>query len=156
MAKTIKLTAGEAVVRYLDNQYVLFEKDGVMTETKFVEGFYTIFGHGCVLGVGEALSQANHSLKVYQGRNEQGMAQAATAYAKMHNRRKILPCISSIGPGSANMVTAAATATVNNIPLLLFMGDAFASRQPDPVLQQVEQLYNPTVTTADAFKAVSR
>ena len=156
MAKTIKMTAGEAVVRYLDNQYVLFEKDGVMTETKFVEGFFTIFGHGCVLGVGEALSQAEHSLKVYQGRNEQGMAQAAIAYAKMHNRRKILPCISSIGPGSANMVTAAATATVNSIPLLLFMGDAFASRQPDPVLQQVEQLYNPTITTADAFKAVSR
>ena len=156
MAKTIRLTAGEAVVRYLDNQYVLFEKDGKMEESKFVEGFYTIFGHGCVLGVGEALSQAEHSIKVYQGRNEQGMAQAATAYAKMHNRRKILPCISSIGPGSANMVTAAATATVNNVPLLLFMGDAFASRQPDPVLQQVEQLYNPTVTTADAFKAVSR
>ena len=87
MTKTIKLTAGEAIVRYLDNQYVLFEKDGVMTETKFVEGFYTIFGHGCVLGVGEALSQAQHSLTVYQGRNEQGIAQAATAYAKMHNRR---------------------------------------------------------------------
>lgn len=156
MNKTIRLTVGEAVVRYLDNQYVLFEKDGAMEESKFVEGFYTIFGHGCVLGVGEALSQAKHSLKVYQGRNEQGMAQAATAYAKMHNRRKILPCISSIGPGSANMVTAAATATVNNVPLLLFMGDAFASRQPDPVLQQVEQLYNPTVTTADAFKAVAR
>ncbi len=156
MQKTIKLTVGEAVVRYLDNQYVSFEKDGKIEETKFVEGFYAIFGHGCVLGIGEALSQAKHSIKVYQGRNEQGMAQAATAYAKMHNRRKILPCMSSIGPGSANMVTAAATATVNNIPLLLFMGDTFASRQPDPVLQQVEQLHNPTVTTANAFEAVSR
>ncbi len=156
MAETIRLTAGEAVVRYLDNQYVLFEKDGKQEETKFVDGFYTIFGHGCVLGIGEALSQAKHSLKVYQGRNEQGMAQAATAFSKMHNRRKILPCVSSIGPGSANMVTAAATATVNNVPLLLFMGDTFATRQPDPVLQQVEQFHNPNITTADAFAAVTR
>lgn len=156
MHKTIRITAGEAVVRYLDNQYVTIEKDGKMVESKFVEGFYAVFGHGCVLGVGEALSQAKHSLKVYQGKNEQGMAQAATAYSKMHNRLKILPCMSSIGPGAANMVTAAATATVNNIPLLLFMGESFASRQPDPVLQQVEQLYSATVTTNDAFKAVTR
>ena len=156
LQKTIRLTAGEAVVRYLDNQYVTIEKDGRMIESKFVEGFYAVFGHGCVLGVGEALSQAEHSLKVYQGKNEQGMAQAAIAYSKMHNRLKILPCMSSIGPGAANMVTAAATATVNNIPLLLFMGDSFASRQPDPVLQQVEQLYSAAVTTNDAFKAVAR
>lgn len=154
--KTIRLTVGEAVVRFLDNQYVAIEKDGKLFESKFVEGFYTIFGHGCVLGIGEALSQAAHTLKVYQGKNEQGMAQAAVSFAKTHNRLKILPCVSSIGPGSANMVTAAATATVNNIPLLLFMGDSFASRQPDPVLQQVEQSYNPTVTTSDAFRAVTR
>ena len=136
----------------MDNQYISL--DG--KEEKFVEGFFTIFGHGCVLGVGEALSMAHHSLKVYQGKNEQGMAQAAIAYAKQHNRRKILPCISSIGPGAANMVTAAGTATANNIPLLLFTGDTFASRQPDPVLQQIEQLYSPLVTTNDAFKAVAR
>lgn len=154
--KTIRLTVGEAVVRFLDNQYVAVEKDGKLIESKFVEGFYTIFGHGCVLGIGEALSQAEHTLKVYQGKNEQGMAQAAVSFAKTHNRLKILPCVSSIGPGSANMVTAAATATVNNIPLLLFMGDSFASRQPDPVLQQVEQLNNPTITTSDAFRAVTR
>lgn len=154
--KTIRLTVGEAVVKFLDNQYVAAEIDGKLVESKFVEGFYTIFGHGCVLGIGEALSNAEHSLRVYQGKNEQGMAQAAISYAKTHNRLKILPCVSSIGPGSANMVTAAATATVNNIPLLLFMGDSFASRQPDPVLQQVEQIYNPTVTTADAFRAVTR
>ena len=87
MAKTIKLSLGEAIVRYLDNQYVSL--DG--REEKFVEGFFTIFGHGCVLGVGEALSMAKHSLKVYQGKNEQGMAHVAIAYAKQHNRRKILP-----------------------------------------------------------------
>ena len=154
--ETVRLTAGEAVVRYLDNQYVTIEKDGEMIESKFVEYFYAVFGHGCVLGVGEALSQAQHSIKVMQGRNEQGMAQAAAAYAKMNNRMKIIPCMSSIGPGAANMVTAAATATVNNIPLLLFMGDTFASRQPDPVLQQIEQLGDGTVTTNDAFKAVTR
>ncbi len=154
--KTVRLTAGEAIVKYLDNQYVTIEKDGKMLESKFVEYFYAVFGHGCVLGVGEALSQATHSIKVMQGRNEQGMAHAATSYAKMNNRMKIIPCMSSIGPGAANMVTAAATATVNNIPLLLFTGDTFATRQPDPVLQQIEQLYDGTVTTNDAFKAVTR
>ena len=154
--ETIRLTLGEAIVRYLDNQYVTAEIDGKTVETKFVEYFYAVFGHGCVLGVGEALSQAEHSIKVMQGRNEQGMAQAATAYAKMNNRMKIIPCMSSIGPGAANMVTAAATATVNNIPLLLFTGDVFATRQPDPVLQQIEQLHDATVTTNDAFKAVTR
>ncbi len=147
-----RMSVGEAIVRFLDNQYVSF--DGQVT--KFVEGVFTIFGHGCVLGVGEALSMGKHSLKVYQGKNEQGMAQVAIAYAKQNNRRKIMPCISSIGPGAANMVTAAGTATANNIPLLLFMGDTFATRQPDPVLQQIEQLYSATVTTNDAFRAVSR
>lgn len=156
MQKYLRMTVGEAVVKFLDNQYVAIDIDGKLEEYKYVESFYTIFGHGCVLGIGEALSQSEHSLKVYQGRNEQGMAQAAISYAKMNNRTKIIPCVSSIGPGSANMVTAAATATVNNLPLLLFMGDSFASRQPDPVLQQVEQLHNPTITTTDAFKAVTR
>ncbi|MBQ7957020.1 MAG: 3D-(3,5/4)-trihydroxycyclohexane-1,2-dione acylhydrolase (decyclizing) [Clostridia bacterium] len=153
---TIRLTCGEAIVRYLDNQYVTIEQDGKMIESKFVESFYAVFGHGCVIGVGEALSQAEHSIKVMQGRNEQGMALAAMSYAKQHNRLKILPCMSSIGPGAANMVTAAANATVNNIPLLLFMGDTFATRQPDPVLQQMEQPQDLTVTTNDAFKPVSR
>ncbi len=153
---TIRLTCGEAIVRYLDNQYVTIKQDGKMIESKFVESFYAVFGHGCVLGVGEALSQAEHSLKVMQGRNEQGMALAAMSYAKQHNRLKIIPCMSSIGPGAANMVTAAANATVNNVPLLLFMGDTFATRQPDPVLQQMEQPQDLTVTTNDAFKPVSR
>ena len=152
MSKTERISVGEAIVRFLDNQYV--ELDGV--QTKFVEGFFTIFGHGCVLGVGEALSMTKHGIKVYQGKNEQGMAQVATAFAKQSNRRRIIPCISSIGPGAANMVTAAGTATANNIPLLLFMGDTFATRQPDPVLQQIEHEYDPTVTTNDAFRAVTR
>lgn len=154
--KTIRLTVGEAIVKYLDNQYAAIEKDGKLVKSKFVELFYAVFGHGCVLGVGEALSQARHSIKVMQGKNEQGMAHAAISYSKMHDRMKIIPCMSSIGPGAANMVTAAATATVNNLPLLLFMGDSFATRQPDPVLQQIEQPYNPTVTTNDSFKAVTR
>ena len=148
----MKISVGEAIVRYLDNQYVSF--DGA--EYKFVEGVFAVFGHGCVLGVGEALANGKHSLKVYQGKNEQGMAHAATAYAKQSNRRKIMPCISSIGPGAANMVTAAATATVNNIPLLLFPGDTFATRRPDPVLQQFEQPHDLTITTNDAFKPVTR
>ena len=148
----MKISVGEAIVRYLDNQYVSF--DGA--EYKFVEGVFAVFGHGCVLGVGEALANGKHSLKVYQGKNEQGMAHAATAYAKQNNRRKIMPCISSIGPGAANMVTAAATATVNNIPLLLFPGDTFATRRPDPVLQQFEQPHDLTITTNDAFKPVTR
>ncbi len=154
--KRIKMTVGEAIVKFLDNQYTAVEIDGKLKETKYVDSFFTVFGHGCVLGIGAALANAQHNIKVMQGRNEQGMAQVAVSYAKMNNRTKIIPCVSSIGPGSANMVTAAATATVNNIPLLLFMGDSFASRQPDPVLQQIEQLYNPTITTADAFKAVTR
>ena len=150
--KTIRLTAAEAIIKYLDNQYVNYDRDKI----KFVEGFFTLFGHGSVLGLGQALSQENHAIKVYQGKNEQGMAHAAIAYAKQHNRKKIIPCTSSIGPGAANMVTAAATATINNIPLLLFPGDTFAGRQPDPVLQQLEQPHDPNITTNDAFRPVVR
>lgn len=152
MKQTVRMSVGEAVVRFLDNQYVSF--DG--KENKFVEGVYTIFGHGCVLGIGEALAMCDHSLKVYQGKNEQGMAHVAMSYAKQNNRRKIIPCVSSIGPGACNMVTAAACATVNNVPLLLFPGDTFATRRPDPVLQQLEQPYDLNVTTNDAYKAVTR
>lgn len=146
------MTMGQALVKFLDNQYVSF--DG--KETKFVDGVFTIFGHGIVVGFGQALDENPGALKVYQGKNEQGMAHVATAYAKQNNRRKIIACSSSIGPGSANMVTAAATATVNHIPLLLFPADTFASRQPDPVLQQFEQVNSLATTTNDAFKAVTR
>ncbi len=147
-----KMTMAQALVKFLDNQYVSF--DGV--ETKFVEGIFTIFGHGIVVGLGQALDEDRGLLKVFQGKNEQGMAHCATAFAKQNNRRKIIACSSSIGPGSANMVTAAATATVNHIPLLLLPADTFATRQPDPVLQQFEQPGSLSITTNDAFKPVCR
>lgn len=146
------MTTAQALVKFLDNQYVSFDGQ----ETKFVEGIFTIFGHGIVCGLGEALDTNRGGLTVYQGKNEQGMAHAATAFAKQHNRRKIIACASSIGPGAANMITAAATATVNQVPLLLFPADSFASRQPDPVLQQFEQVNSLTTTTNDAYKAVTR
>jgi len=149
---TTKMTTAQAVVRFLDNQYV--SMDGV--ETKFVESFFTIFGHGIAVGLGEALDTNPGDIKVMQGRNEQGMCHTAIAYAKQHGRRKIIPCASSVGPGAANMVTACATATVNNIPLLVFPADTFASRQPDPVLQQLEQSSSLAVTTNDAFKPVCK
>jgi 3D-(3,5/4)-trihydroxycyclohexane-1,2-dione acylhydrolase (decyclizing) len=147
-----KMTMAQALIKFLDNQYVSF--DGV--ESKFVDGIFTVFGHGIVCGIGQALDENPGNLRVYQGKNEQGQAHAATSFAKMHNRRKIIACSSSIGPGAANMVTAAATATVNNLPLLLLPADTFSTRQPDPVLQQFEQPYSLSVTTNDAFKAVCR
>lgn len=150
--KTTHMTVAQALVKFLDNQYVL--RDGV--ETKFVEGVFTIFGHGIVVGLGQALDENPGGLKVFQGRNEQGMAHAAAAFAKQNNRKRIIACASSIGPGAANMVTAAACATVNNIPLLLLPGDTFATRQPDPVLQQLEQSSAPSVTTNDAFRPVCK
>ena len=150
------MTTAQALVRFLDNQYVSF--DG--RENKFVEGIFTIFGHGIVCGLGEALDSAQSGglsgLKVYQGKNEQGMAHAAASFAKQNNRRKIIACASSIGPGAANMITAAATATVNHVPLLLFPADAFSTRQPDPVLQQFEQVSSLAITTNDAYRAVCR
>ena len=150
--KYIKLTTAQALVRFLDNQYVSFDGH----EEKFIEGVFTIFGHGNVLGIGQALEENPGDLKVHQGRNEQGMALAAVAFAKQKNRKKIYACTTSVGPGAANMVTAAGTATANNIPVLLLPGDTFATRQPDPVLQQVEQTYNLSVTTNDAFRAVTK
>lgn len=152
MAKTTRMTVAQAIVKFLDNQYV--SMDGV--ETKFVEGFFTIFGHGIAVGLGEALDTDPGQLRVMQGRNEQGMCHVATAFAKQNNRKSIIPCASSVGPGAANMVTACATATVNNIPLLVFPADTFASRQPDPVLQQLEQSSSLATTTNDAFKPVCK
>ncbi|NUU61950.1 3D-(3,5/4)-trihydroxycyclohexane-1,2-dione acylhydrolase (decyclizing) [Paenibacillus agri] len=149
---TIRLTMAQALLRFLDQQYI--SCDGV--ETKFVAGVMGIFGHGNVTGLGEALERSSGSLNFIQGKNEQGMAHAATAFAKQHNRKQIYACTTSIGPGALNMVTAAGTATVNRIPLLLLPGDNFASRQPDPVLQQLEAGHDYTISAADAFKPVSR
>lgn len=148
--KRIRLTMAQALVRFLDSQYV--EMDG--RETKFVNHIFGVFGHGCVVGVGQALAQGDHSLTFLQGKNEQNMALAATAYAKQKNRLEIIPCVSSIGPGAMNMVTAAACATANRIPLLLLPGDTFASRQPDPVLQQAEFFDSFSTTVTDAFRHV--
>ncbi|GAA4714687.1 3D-(3,5/4)-trihydroxycyclohexane-1,2-dione acylhydrolase (decyclizing) [Brevibacillus fulvus] len=150
--KTIRLTTAQALVKFLNQQYVEFDGQ----RERFVKGIFTIFGHGNVLGLGQALEEDPGALEVYQGRNEQGMAQAAVAFAKQKRRRQIIACTSSVGPGAANMVTAAATASANQIPLLLLPGDTFASRQPDPVLQQVEHRHDFTVTTNDAFRAVSK
>ena len=149
---TTRLTMAQALVKFLDNQYV--EVDGI--QSKFVAGIFTIFGHGNVLGLGQALEQDSGELLVHQGRNEQGMAHAAIGFAKQNLRRRIYACTSSVGPGAANMLTAAATATANRIPLLLLPGDVYASRQPDPVLQQIEQFHDLSISTNDAFKAVSK
>ncbi|MGG4044437.1 MULTISPECIES: 3D-(3,5/4)-trihydroxycyclohexane-1,2-dione acylhydrolase (decyclizing) [Paenibacillus] len=148
----LRLTMAQALLRFLDQQYV--QLDG--KEHKFVKGVMGIFGHGNVLGIGEALEREPGSLRFIQGKNEQGMTHAAVAYAKQKNRLEIFACTSSIGPGALNMVTAAATATVNRIPVLLLPGDIFACRQPDPVLQQLEHPMDYTVSVNDAFKPVSR
>lgn len=150
--ETIRLTTSQALVKFLNQQYI--EIDGI--ETPYVEGVFNIFGHGNVVGIGQALQESPGHLKVYQGKNEQGMAHAAMAYSKQLNRRKIFAVTASAGPGSANMVTAAATAFANNIPMLLLPADTFATRQPDPVLQQLEHETSYAITTNDAFPAVSR
>jgi len=148
----VRMTVAQAVVRFLDQQYI--EVDG--KKNKFVRGIFTIFGHGNVVGLGQALEEVEHNLEVYQGKNEQGMAHIATGFAKQKKRHQIYACTSSVGPGAANMITAAATATANNIPLLLLPGDVFATRQPDPVLQQLEQTDSLAISTNDAFQAVSK
>lgn len=142
----------QALVRFLENQYIAY--DG--KEHNFVEGVIMLPGHGCVLGLGQALNQEAHKLKVWQGKNEQGMAHTAVAFAKQCKRKKIIAVTSSVGPGAANMVTAAATATANNIPVLILPGDTYACRQPDPVLQQIEQTNDLSITTNDAFRPVCR
>ncbi|WP_462259465.1 thiamine pyrophosphate-binding protein, partial [Vagococcus teuberi] len=152
MRETIRLTTAQALVKFLNQQYIYV--DGV--ETPFVEGVFNIFGHGNVLGLGHALEENPGHLNVMQGKNEQGMAHAAIAYAKQMKRQKIYAVTASAGPGSANMITAAATAHANNIPVLFLPADTFATRQPDPVLQQLEHESSISLTTNDAFKAVSR
>ncbi|MDV2682894.1 3D-(3,5/4)-trihydroxycyclohexane-1,2-dione acylhydrolase (decyclizing) [Alkalihalophilus lindianensis] len=150
--RSMKLTMAQALIKFLNNQYI--EVDG--EKSPLFKGIFTIFGHGNVLGIGQALEEDPGYLEVYQGRNEQGMAHAAMAFAKQKHQKQLIACTSSVGPGSANMVTAAATASANNIPLLLLPGDIFASRQPDPVLQQIEQTYDSSITTNDVFRPVSK
>jgi 3D-(3,5/4)-trihydroxycyclohexane-1,2-dione acylhydrolase (decyclizing) len=149
---TVRLTAAQALVRFLTEQYV--ERDGV--EQRFFAGCLGIFGHGNVAGVGQALQQYSDGLPYYQARNEQAMVHTATAYARQKNRLQAFACTSSIGPGATNMVTGAALATINRLPVLLLPGDVFASRGPDPVLQQLEAPYDGTLSVNDSFRPVSR
>ena len=152
MAKTIRLTVAQALVKFLNNQYVEF--DG--KEVPMFEGIFGIFGHGNVIGIGQALEEDPGHLIMRMGRNEQGMAHAAMGFAKQKRRKQMYACTSFVGPGAANMVTAAATATANCIPVLFLPGDTYADRQPDPVLQQMEQTVSLTTTTNDAFRAVCK
>jgi len=150
--QTIRLTAAQAVVRYLSRQ--MTEIDG--EEVPLFAGVWAIFGHGNVAGLGEALYAAGDALPTYRAHNEQAMAHAAIAYAKANNRRRMMACTTSIGPGATNMVTACALAHVNRLPVLLLPGDVFANRRPDPVLQQIEDFGDPTISANDCFRPVSR
>lgn len=148
----IRLTAAQAAVRYLANQYI--DEDGA--SMRYFAGAWAIFGHGNVAGLGEALHAAGETLPTFRGHNEQSMAHAAIAFAKTARRRRAMVCTSSIGPGALNMVTAAAVAHVNRLPVLFLPGDVFAGRGPDPVLQQVEDFADGTVSANDCFRPVSR
>jgi 3D-(3,5/4)-trihydroxycyclohexane-1,2-dione acylhydrolase (decyclizing) len=149
---TVRLTMAQALVRFLANQYV--ERDG--DEQRLFAGCFGIFGHGNVAGVGQALQQYSGDLTYYQARNEQAMVHAAAAYARQKNRLQTLVCTSSIGPGATNMVTGAALATINRLPVLLLPGDVFATRRPDPVLQQLEAPHDGDLTVNDCFRPVSK
>jgi len=142
----------QALVRFLANQYV--ERDGV--EQRFFAGCFGIFGHGNVAGVGQALQQYADAMPYYQARNEQAMVHTATAYARQKNRLQTMACTASIGPGATNMITGAALATINRLPVLLLPGDIFATRGPDPVLQQLEAADDGTLSVNDCFRPVSR
>ena len=147
-----RMTAAQALVRFLAVQHV--ERDGV--EQRFFQGCFGIFGHGNVAGIGQALYQHPDLLTYYQARNEQGMVHTAVGFARMKNRLSTLACTTSIGPGATNLVTGAALATVNRLPVLLLPGDVFASRRPDPVLQQLEVPSRGDVSVNDALQPVSR
>ncbi|MEE8409689.1 MAG: 3D-(3,5/4)-trihydroxycyclohexane-1,2-dione acylhydrolase (decyclizing) [Myxococcota bacterium] len=149
---TIRLTMAQALVRYLAAQRS--EVDG--QTVPLIAGVFAIFGHGNVAGLGEALEQMRDAMPTYRGHNEQSMAHAATAFAKANMRRRLMAVTTSIGPGATNLVTAAATAHVNRLPLLLLPGDVFADRFPDPVLQQLEEFGDPTLTVNDCLRPVSR
>ena len=148
----IRLTAAQAAVRYLANQLI----DDGDSPVRYFAGAWAIFGHGNVAGLGEALHGARAMLPTLRAHNEQAMAHAAIAFAKASRRRRAMLCTSSIGPGALNMVTAAAVAHVNRLPVLFLPGDVFAGRGPDPVLQQVEDFADGTVSANDCFRPVSR
>src|SRR5438876_6976018 len=149
---TVRLTMAQALVRFLSEQRTA--RDG--QEQPLFGGVFGIFGHGNVAGIGQALQEYRGALRYYLARNEQAMVHTAAAYAKMHNRLRTLACTSSIGPGATNMITGAAGATINRVPVLLLPGDIFASRRPAPVLQQLESSQSQDVSVNDCFKPVSR
>ncbi|HEX5691515.1 MAG TPA: thiamine pyrophosphate-binding protein, partial [Roseiflexaceae bacterium] len=151
MSETKRLTMAQAVIRFLQQQYA--ERDGV--KTPFFAGCFGIFGHGNVAGIGQALQQYP-DFRFYQTRNEQAMVHTAIAYAKVKNRLQTFACTTSIGPGATNMITGAATATVNRLPVLLLPGDIFARRNVAPVLQQIESEHSQDFSANDCFKPVSR
>ncbi len=150
--KTVRLTMAQALVRFLSNQYI--ERDGV--EQRMFAGMFGIFGHGNVSGIGQALEEVGDDLTYHRPQNEQAMVHTAIAYARMKNRLQMMACTSSVGPGALNMVTGAATATVNRLPVLLLPGDTFANRIPHPVLQQLEYPLGQDVSVNDCFRPVSR
>jgi 3D-(3,5/4)-trihydroxycyclohexane-1,2-dione acylhydrolase (decyclizing) len=150
-SKTVRLTMGQALIKFLINQHV--ERDG--EAQPFFAGCFGVFGHGCVSGIGQALQQYPQ-LRYYQTRNEQAMVHASAAYAKMKNRMQTFVCLSSIGPGATNMITGAAVATTNHLPVLLLPGDVFARRNVAPVLQQLESETTQDISVSDCFKPVSR
>ena len=151
-AETIRLTTAQAIIRYLAAQYI--EIDGV--KTRLCGGGFGIFGHGNVSCLGEALYDHRDALPLYRGQNEQSMGFAAAAYAKYHLRHRFMFCTASAGPGTANLLTSAALAHANRLPMLMLCGDTFQTRLPDPVLQQLEHFGDPTLGVNDAFRAVSR
>jgi 3D-(3,5/4)-trihydroxycyclohexane-1,2-dione acylhydrolase (decyclizing) len=152
MGKTIRLTMAQAVAHFLTKQMTIIDGQ----KRPIFGGVWAIFGHGNVAGIGEALYQVREELPTFRAHNEQGMAHAAIAYAKASFRQRFMACTTSIGPGALNMVTAAGVAHVNRIPVLFLPGDVFANRAPDPVLQQIEDFGDGTVSANDAFRPVSR
>jgi len=150
--KTERLTVGQAVVRYIAAQYTI--SDGV--KRRFIPAAFGIFGHGNVAGLGQALDQYNDILPFVQGRNEQGLAHTAIAFAKASNRKQAMVVTASIGPGALNMVTAAGLATVNHLPVLLLPGDSYTTRRQGPVLQQLEHPLGPDISVNDAFRPVAK
>ena len=150
--KTIRLTMAQAVVKYLSAQHIKIDDE----VQPIFAGVFAIFGHGNVAGMGQALEEQKKHLPTFRAHSEQGMVHAAIAYAKANKRQRMMACTSSIGPGATNMITSAALAHVNRLPVLLLPGDFFASRTPDPVLQQLENFSDPTISVNDCFKPVSR
>jgi len=149
---TIRLTTAQALVRFLSAQFTI--RDGI--EQRFIPGVFGIFGHGNVTGIGQALEEYGADLPFYRPQNEQAMVHTATTYAKMSNRLQTFACTTSVGPGATNMLTGAALATVNRLPVLLLPGDTFANRIPHPVLQQIESPSTQDMSVNDAFRPLSR